>query len=70
MRVDGVRRVVERDAVTENRVHDLIKGHECASEKLTVVKGDTHMIGRHMEHDMAKDERQGSRREGVGRTGG
>jgi hypothetical protein len=34
---------VELDAVMENRVHDTIKRHECASEKLDVMKGDMDM---------------------------
>jgi hypothetical protein len=38
---------VERDAITENRVHGPIKCHECALEKLVVVKGDTCTVGRH-----------------------
>jgi hypothetical protein len=38
---------LELDAVTENKVHGLFKGHKCALEKLTVVKGNTHMVGRH-----------------------
>jgi hypothetical protein len=38
---------VELDAITRNRVHDPIKGHECASEKMADVKGDAHTVGRH-----------------------
>jgi hypothetical protein len=33
---------VELDAVTKDRIHGLIKGHENAPDKLAVVKGDTH----------------------------
>lgn len=40
---------VEFDTVTENRVHDLIKGHESAPKKLIVVKVDAHTMGRHSE---------------------
>jgi hypothetical protein len=53
---------VELDAITENRVHDPIKGHMCVPGKLVVVKGDTHTVGRCVDHDMAKDEHQGSGR--------
>jgi hypothetical protein len=45
---------VELNADTENRVHDPIKDHECALEKLVVVKGDTHMVGRHGNHDRSR----------------
>jgi hypothetical protein len=39
----------------ENRVHDPIKGHKCAPEKLTVVKGDAHTIRWHVDCNEAKD---------------
>lgn len=38
---------VDLDTVTKDRVRDLIKAHKCALEKLTVVKGDAHTVGRH-----------------------
>ena len=42
----------ELDAVMENRVHDTIKRHECASEKLDVMKGDMDMHGKwHENHN-------------------
>jgi hypothetical protein len=50
---------VELDAVTENRVHDLIKRHESALEKMAVVKGDAHTVGWVMNCDGAKEGRQG-----------
>jgi hypothetical protein len=72
LRVDGGRRVVEFDAITKNRVHDLIKGHKCAPEELTVMKGDTHTVGRHVDHDMAKngDVVHGGRGRSSGTHGG
>jgi hypothetical protein len=54
--------VVEHEAVTKIRVHDLIKGYEHVREKLNGVKGDTYMVGSQVEHAMAKDLHQGSRR--------
>lgn len=33
---------VELDAVTENRVHGLVEGHENTSDKVPVVKEDAH----------------------------
>jgi hypothetical protein len=57
--VDEGRRVVELDAITENRIHVFIKGHEHALEKLLVAKGYTHIVERHVNHGMAKDEHQG-----------
>jgi hypothetical protein len=57
LRVDEGWRVVELNAITENRVHDPIKGHERAPKKLVVVKGDTHTVRRHMDRGMAKDGR-------------
>jgi hypothetical protein len=59
LRVNEGRRVVELDAVTKGSVRDSIKGHECSAEKLTVVKGDTHTIGMHVDRRMTKDGRQG-----------
>jgi hypothetical protein len=61
MRVNGGRRVVELDAVTKGSVHDSIKGHERSTEKLAIVKGDTHThtIGMHVDRRMTKDGRQG-----------
>jgi hypothetical protein len=61
LRVDGGRRVVELNTFTENRVHDPIKSHEHAPRELVVMKGDTHTVGRHVDHDGAKDEHRGSR---------
>lgn len=61
MRVGGGWRVVKLDVVMEHRVHDPIKDHKGASEKLAVVKGDAHTIGRHVDSGMAKDGRQQSR---------
>jgi hypothetical protein len=61
LRMDGGRMVVELDTVMENWVHDAVKGHERAKEKLVVVKGDMDTIGRQMDDNRAKDERQGSR---------
>jgi hypothetical protein len=58
-----VGRVVELNAVTENRVHDLIKGHERAPKKLAVVKGGACTVGRHVNYGMAKGECQGSKHE-------
>jgi hypothetical protein len=52
--------MVELAAVTENKVLGLIKGHELGSKKQVVVKGDTRMVGSHVDRNMAKDERQGS----------
>jgi hypothetical protein len=60
VRMDGGRRMVELAAVTENKVLGLIKGHELGSKKQVVVKGDTRMVGSHVDRNMAKDERQGS----------
>lgn len=37
---------VELDAVIENGVHDLIKGHECAPDKVLVVKVDVRTVGK------------------------
>jgi hypothetical protein len=51
---------VELNAVMENKVHDPIKGHECALEKLVVVKGDAHTVGRPMTHDTMKVGHRGS----------
>jgi hypothetical protein len=62
LRVDGSRRVVELDTLMENQIQGPIKGNEHALEKLIVLKGDPHMVGRHVERDMAKDGRQGNRR--------
>jgi hypothetical protein len=46
---------VELDAVMENRVHDTIKRHECASEKLDVMKGDMDMHEKwHGNHDRGR----------------
>jgi hypothetical protein len=55
---------VELDAVMEIRVYDPIKGHECAPEKMACVKGDTHMVGRHDNHDggRVRRSREGGRR--------
>jgi hypothetical protein len=66
LRMDGGRRVVELDAVTEKRVHGPIKGHERSPERLSVVKGYTHTVGRHMDHGRAKDGRRESRRRRCG----
>jgi hypothetical protein len=54
---------IELDAITEDRVHDPIKSDESALEKQTVVKGDTHMVGRHVNHVEEKNGRRGARRE-------
>lgn len=62
--------MVELDAVTEKRVHGPIKGHERSPERLSVVKGYTHTVGRHMDHDRAKDRRQGIGVRGRVKTGG
>lgn len=53
--------MVELDTITENRVHDLIEGHKRALKKLIVVKGGTHMVGRHVERSLVKNGRQGIR---------
>jgi hypothetical protein len=45
---------VELDTVKENMVHDPIKSHECASKKLAIMNGDTHTVGRHVNHRGAK----------------
>lgn len=42
----AVRLRVELNAVRENIVHDPVEGHECALEKLTVVNGHMHTVGR------------------------
>jgi hypothetical protein len=70
--VDGGRRVVELDAITKNKVHDPIKGHECAPKEPAVMKGDTHTVGRHVDHGMAKngDGVHGSRGRSSGAHGG
>jgi hypothetical protein len=66
----GGRRVEELDVDTENRVHDPIKGHRCAPEKLSVVKRDTHVVGRHMNRGGAKDGCRKSRcRKGEAESG-
>jgi hypothetical protein len=52
--------VVELDTSTENRVHDPIKGYKHAPEKLAIVKGDTHIVGRHVDRGVAKDGSRGS----------
>lgn len=62
-RMAECQRVVELNAVTENRVHDLIKGHERAPKKLAVVKGGACTVGRHVNYGMAKGECQGSKHE-------
>lgn len=41
---------LELDVVTENRVHDSIKGHECGLEEMDGVKGDVHTVGRLKNH--------------------
>lgn len=60
--MDGSRRVVEIDTLMENQIQGPIKGNEHALEKLIVLKGDPHMVGRYVDRDLAKDGRQGSRR--------
>jgi hypothetical protein len=60
LRLGGGWRVVDLDTVTENKVHDSIKGHYGASEKLIVVKGEAHTVGRLVECIGAKNMRQGS----------
>lgn len=52
---------VELNTVKENMVHDLIKRHECAPKKLAIMKGDTHTVGRHVNHCGAKEGCRGSR---------
>jgi hypothetical protein len=46
---------VKLNAIMKNRVLDLIKGYNCALEKLAVVKGNVHMVGRHGSHDTTKE---------------
>lgn len=60
----------EFDVVTENRVHDSIKGHERAPKKLAIVKRDTHTVGRHVDRDRAKDRCQGTGVRGRVKAGG
>lgn len=60
--MDHGRRVVELDTLMENQIQGPIKGNEHALEKLIVLKGYPHMVGRHVDRDMAKDGCQGSRR--------
>ena len=64
LRVDRGRRVAELDAITENRVHFPVKGHERVLEKLLVVKEYMHTVGRHVDRGRAKDGRRGSGHEG------
>jgi hypothetical protein len=68
--VAALLRVVEIDAFTENMVHDPIKGHDRALEKLVVMKGEAHTIGRYMDHNRAKARHQGSGVRGRSRAGG
>lgn len=51
---------VELDAVTENTVHDTIKGHEGAPEKMVGVKGDVHIVGMLENHGGGKVRRGGA----------
>lgn len=55
--MDEDRRMVELAAVTENKVLGPIKGHALGPKKQVVVKEDTHMVGSHVDRNMAKDER-------------
>lgn len=57
LRMDEDRRMVELAAVTENKVLGPIKGHALGPKKQVVVKEDTHMVGSHVDRNMAKDER-------------
>jgi hypothetical protein len=50
---------VEFDAVTENKVHDPIKGREGALEVLAVMKGDMHTVGMHGNRNGGRDQRDG-----------
>jgi hypothetical protein len=52
---------MELDAFTEDKVHDSIKGHESSLEKLSVMKGDAHTIGKHESRNRAKERHRGSR---------
>lgn len=64
---------VDLDTVTKDKVHDLIKAHKCALEKLTVVKGDAHTVGRHQTRGGGRGpeerEERSWRCEGVALTG-
>lgn len=57
----GGRMVAKLNVVTENQVHDPVKGYKCALEKLPFVKRNTHTVGRHMNDNEGKDVHQGSR---------
>jgi hypothetical protein len=52
---------MELDAVMEDKVHDSIKGHESSLEKLSVMKGDAHTVGKHESRNRAKERHRGSR---------
>lgn len=48
---------MELDAVTENTIHDTIKGHEGAPEKMVGVKEDAHIVGMLENHGGGKVRR-------------
>lgn len=52
---------MELDAVMEDKVHDSIKGHESSLEKLSIMQGDVHTVGKHESRNRAKERHRGSR---------